>query len=196
MFENLDMMWKETLDEICMKGRSQGSRDGATTEIIGFTAELKYPWNNVIINPTRKFSLSYACAEFLWYLSGRQDILMIKEYAPQYEKFTEHNIAYGAYGDRWRRSNQVSKTECLFKHDPETRQAIMSMWMGRDLQAAIDKIHKDLPCTLSLQFLQRQGQLNCITTMRSNDVWLGFPYDVFAFTSLQIMFSLDRKSVV
>jgi hypothetical protein len=44
---------------------------------------------------------------------------------------------------------------------------------------------KDIPCTLSIQFFIRDGRLHCVTTMRSNDIWLGLPYDIFCFTCLQ-----------
>jgi len=73
----------------------------------------------------------------------------------------------------------------LLQEKPNTRQAVITMWNGGDLLHAIIGDHKDLPCTLSLQFLLRGRLLHCIATMRSNDVWLGLPYDVFAFTCLQ-----------
>jgi thymidylate synthase len=41
---------------------------------------------------------------------------------------------------------------------------------------------KDIPCTLSLQFIIRDGKLNCVATMRSNDIVKGFTYDVFTFS--------------
>lgn len=40
-------------------------------------------------------------------------------------------------------------------------------------------------CTLNLQFFVREGKVELHVNMRSNDIWLGFPYDVFNFTSLQ-----------
>ena len=49
---------------------------------------------------------------------------------------------------------------------------------------------KDTPCTLSLQFLLRDGRLNLTTTMRSNDVWTGVPYDMFSFCSMQVMMAM------
>jgi hypothetical protein len=42
-----------------------------------------------------------------------------------------------------------------------------------------------VPCTLSLQFLIRDKRLNCIATMRSNDIVWGLTYDVFNFTMIQ-----------
>lgn len=113
---------------------------------------------------------------------------MIEAYAPQYSRFTEDGIAYGAYGARWRycaEHNQLRTVIDLLRKDPDSRQAIMSMWRPDDLAWAFKGGKKDLPCTLALQFLVRSGNLYCIATMRSNDVWLGMPYDVFAFTTIQ-----------
>ena len=42
-----------------------------------------------------------------------------------------------------------------------------------------------MPCTLGYRFLIRQGRLEMHTSMRSQDLWLGFPYDIFATTLLQ-----------
>jgi len=130
---------------------------------------------------------------------------MIAEYAPGYKRFVEPDFtAYGAYGHRWENDlnfksqsictnapckSQIEQViETLHLH-PDTRQAIVTMWNAGDLvhSTLLDK--KDLPCTLSIQFYRYAEcgieKLGCITTMRSNDIWYGLPYDVFCFTSLQ-----------
>lgn len=38
---------------------------------------------------------------------------------------------------------------------------------------------------VSMQFLIREGKLNLIVCMRSNDIYLGFPYDIFNFSMFQ-----------
>jgi thymidylate synthase len=45
--------------------------------------------------------------------------------------------------------------------------------------------HRDVPCTLNYRFFLRNDRLHMHTTMRSQDLWLGFPYDIFAATVLQ-----------
>jgi thymidylate synthase len=45
--------------------------------------------------------------------------------------------------------------------------------------------HSDVPCTLGYRFFLRGNRLHMHTTMRSQDLWLGFPYDVFTATILQ-----------
>lgn len=41
------------------------------------------------------------------------------------------------------------------------------------------------PCTLSLSWLIRNDRLVAFVSMRSSDVWLGFPNDMYAFASIQ-----------
>ena len=40
---------------------------------------------------------------------------------------------------------------------------------------------RDIPCTVALAFQARNGRLNAHVFMRSSDLWLGWPYDVFTF---------------
>ena len=60
--------------------------------------------------------------------------------------------------------------------DRTTRQAVLTIWRPRPYPS------KDIPCTVSMQWLIRDDQLHCITNMRSNDIWLGAPYDIFTFS--------------
>lgn len=209
-YASLNEMWNDALDSIEWKGSLLNSRDGVCKEIIGWSGMLTTIHHNFLINKIRKADPSYAAAEILWYLSGSRSIKMIEAYAPQYKRFAEHGIAHGAYG--WRmgsdplvlescekaklpRQGQIKLIVDLLKRKPDSRQAIVSLWNCSDLPYAITGTKKDLPCTLSLQFLLRQNTLHLIVTMRSNDVWLGMPYDVFAFTTLQIMVANAIKAI-
>lgn len=224
-FDTLDELWLNALGQ-CQEGDKTGSRDGATTEVLGYAARLKNPYAHFVFNPVRRLSPAYAAAEFLWYLSGTDSIKMISAYAKQYPRFTEDGKhAWGAYGHRWaaddamrtqlfmcQQAGHVSLPTNAFFHDnnkgrpefvtpltqlqlaawllkknSETRQAVMTMWNAGDLPHAIAGDKNDLPCTLSLNFIQRDSKLNLVCTMRSNDVWLGLPYDVFCMTSILLL---------
>lgn len=202
IYNNLNHLWHSTLKTIMTQGDELDSRVGRTKEMLGFQAVLTNPLNNILLGfPERKFSLSYASAELLWYLSMTDKIEMIEAYAPSYSKFTEDGIAFGAYGARWKKNpgwiqenaaffhpngkNQLEAIILLLKEKPETRQAIITMWDSGDLLHSIIGDKKDLPCTLTLKFYVRNNKLHLIADMRSNDAWLGLPYDVFCFTTLQ-----------
>ena len=72
----------------------------------------------------------------------------------------------------------------MLKKDPLSRQAVIHI---KD-----PGVHpKDTPCTICLQFFIRDNKLHLTVYMRSNDVWMGFPYDVFNFTCYQIRMAME-----
>lgn len=154
--------------------------------MIGFQAHLDASQQRtLLVNDVRKLSPSYAAAELLWYLSGSGDVGMLIKYAPSYKKFAEENgHAYGAYGPR-AMPQMATAIECL-RNAGHTRQCVVALWRPDDLEQAVqENTRKDLPCTLHWQFLLRDGKLHMVVSMRSNDAWLGLPYDVFCFTAIQ-----------
>jgi thymidylate synthase len=60
----------------------------------------------------------------------------------------------------------------------DSRQAGMTIWRENPPQT------KDVPCTVAIFFNIRNGKLNANVFMRSSDVMLGVPYDVFNFSML------------
>lgn len=190
VYPTVDAMFKEVLFDLLPRDRRE-SRDGDAREIVGWAGRLADPRCNVTLNSVRKMRAYYAAAELLWYLSGADTVKMIKAYAPQYSRFAEDDgRANGAYGARWltedgtgAETSQLDLVVDLLRRSPSTRQAVVASWRTRDLAEAGTK--RDVPCTLSLQFLLRDGKLHLVTCMRSNDAWLGLPYDVFCFTSIQ-----------
>jgi thymidylate synthase len=62
---------------------------------------------------------------------------------------------------------------------------------AEDLAEAVEAA--DVPCCTTLQFLLRDGRLNLITYMRSNDIFTGFGYDIFFFTMLQELLACELE---
>jgi len=163
------------------------SRVGDTRELVGVQVEIdsRHPF---VTNQVRKFSPEYGAGEFMWYMSGAGIVEPIAHYAPSYRQFARPDgTAFGAYGARWSEFQQFTKLLNVLHSTPDSRQAVLVQWMPRDLDAASGAAHpeKDLPCTLTLQFLRREDKLHLIVTMRSNDAWLGMPNDWFCFMMLQ-----------
>lgn len=189
-FDNIDQMFMGALRDCRFSGHYLSSRDGGCAEVLGWDGYVDDPTQCFVWNPHRKFNPSYASGELLWYLAGTDSGEFIKHYAPRYERFLEDNgNANGAYGARWEEHGGLQRLVQLLEQDHYTRQAILSMWGPRDLPSAVEHNKKDIPCTLSLQFFVRSSTLYCVCTMRSNDVWLGLPNDVFAFCQLQCLIS-------
>lgn len=200
MYDDVDDLWVELLGQLLGKGNKQSSRDGDVRgEIVGYSVKLDASKQKTLVTtPGRKLSASYAAAETLWYMSGTAETEMIKHYAPSYSRYESMDgTAYGAYGarlaERWvlepgdqrQPSTVLENAVRLLQAAGMTRQCVIGIWDPHDLPVALSGECRDVPCTLSWQFLLRDDKLDMVVTMRSNDAWLGFPYDVFAFTCFQ-----------
>lgn len=117
--------------------------------------------------------------------SPSRDDPWIYQYNRALTRYTDHGRLQGAYGPRmrhWRgRVDQLDQVRRLLARDPDSRQGVIQLFdPERDTRG-----NRDVPCTLGYRFFVRGGRLHMHTTMRSQDLWLGFPYDVFFATLLQ-----------
>jgi thymidylate synthase len=153
-------------------------------EITGVHLILNDPRARLSSTETR--GRPFSClGEFLWYMSGSDSLDFIRYYIPQYAKESEDGLSiHGAYGQRLfdhRGVNQVKNVIKTLANRKDTRRATIQIFDSEDL----DRPRKQVPCTCSLQFLLRNGKLDMIAMMRSNDAYIGLPHDTFCFTLLQ-----------
>src|SRR5207245_4198788 len=109
----------------------------------------------------------------------------IFQYNRRLADYADHGRLMGAYGPRLRRwhgvIDQLARVRELLAADPDTRRAVVQLF---DRYAELRGC-KDVPCTLGYHFFLRDGLLQMHTTMRSQDLWLGFCYDIFTATVIQ-----------
>ena len=143
------------------------------------------PLYSILTNERRNFSHRYAAAEVIWYLADTSDCSYLLKYAPSYGQYLEQDgkTAYWAYGPRFMR--QLFGVIALLKHRPRTRRAVLCLWRPEDLAHSIAEDVADVPCVTTFQFFQRHGKLSMQVYQRSQDLWVGFPNDVFSFCTLQ-----------
>lgn len=161
-------------------------------ELVNANLQLTNPTKNTMCNCIRKMPLRYAIGELLWYNSCNSTWKAIYPYSKFWKGISDDgstvNSNYGwcirkKYGfDQW---EMVKK---LLQSNTNSRQAIIHIKEARNL---VDNPTKDLNCTIALQFLLRNNKLDLIVTMRSNDIWLGLPYDLFNFTCMQIQMAME-----
>ncbi|GAA0905893.1 thymidylate synthase [Virgisporangium aurantiacum] len=170
---------------VLTQGRRAAPRGMATTELLGAHLCLNDPRRRFVsVPPARLLNPAFAVAEALWILSGSDDP-WIFTYNRNLRRYADNGRLHGAYGPRMRRwrgeVDQLQRVRALLARDPDSRQAVIQIY-DPQLDA---RGHRDVPCTLNYRFFVRRGRLDMHITMRSNDVWLGLPYDLFTATLLQ-----------
>ena len=153
---------------------------------IGF--EMAKPDEVDIKESWRNWKKDYASAEFQWYLSGDQNIKKLGEIygkVPAIWKRMANKLGQvnSNYGYQWERYQQLDKVIEMLRSDPNTRQAAISIYDGKEMV----RYHSDTPCTYAIQFTVVNNRLNMCVTMRSNDLWYGFCNDQYCFARLQQM---------
>lgn len=163
-------------------GETVVSRIGKTKHVTDITFLVSNPYHNVCLNPQRNLSLRYLVGEIQWYLSGSNKVEDIGKYAKMwYDLSDDGETVNSAYGYRIFHKFGFDQLQyCIdkLKKNPYDRQCILH------IKEASNKPTKDTPCTCLLQFTCFNGRLNLHTYMRSNDIWLGLPYDMGFFTVL------------
>lgn len=190
-YDTIDEMWVACVEDLINQGERLDSRDGPCRELLGYSATLLDPSRCLLHDPVRDLDPYYAAAECMWYLSGTDRTEWLEQFAPQYARMVDDHVAYGAYGKRLfensRIDNNLPQIEWALrelKSNRNSRQVVVDLHEPRDLFNAVWHKQRDIPCTLSVQLLLRQDKLHMVVTMRSNDVWLGMPYDVFWWCTL------------
>ena len=175
-------VYRNLIDEVVDRGYGADPRGMFTKEIIGHTTrcDMKSP---IVTIPERELGYKFMFAEAYWILSGT-----IKPYSNVIKRFSDDGVFYfGAYGPKI--VDQLPYICKSLNEDLTTRQACINIWREKP------PVSKDIPCTLSLQFIVRRDTLNVIANMRSNDVWLGWPYDNFNFSMIGLSVCLLMKQM-
>ena len=167
-----------------------GVEFGYTKALFNVGFYITDPKDRKIVNRERGWSEEYAEAEWQWYLSGDNSIHKLGEIygkVPEIWKRMADGFGYvnSNYGWQWKRNNQLSYVVSMLKANPDTRQATISIYDGKE----IDNYKHDTPCTYAVQFTIVNNRLDMCVTMRSNDLWYGFCNDQYQFSKLQEMVS-------
>jgi len=178
-------LFAQACHAVLAAGQPAAPRGLPTVEVLGANLTLTDPRRRLVdVPPARVINPAFAVAEAMWILSGSDDP-WIYLYNERLAEYADDGRLMGAYGPRLRRWNgttdQLAHVRQALAADPGTRRAVIQLY---DPEADA-RGHKDVPCTLGYRFFLRDGMLHMHTTMRSQDLWLGFCYDIFTATILQ-----------
>lgn len=166
--------WAGTLEALLNHGNSVSPRGKLTFELPQHTmaVDMRHP---VVAQPSRKLSSKFLGGEAYWILTGDDRVETIAPYNRYITQFSDDGVRFfGAYGPKV--VAQLPYVVEKLVQDPTTRQAGLTLWRESPPET------KDVPCTIAMFFNLRDRRLNSHVFMRSSDVWLGVPYDVFNFS--------------
>lgn len=173
----------KAIAQIKEKGKWTNPRGFHCKELIASQLVLENPENCLITFKERGLNYAYLTIEKFMYLSKFQDPDIMVKYNSKMADYINPDTGRfdGAYGDRIAKGNQLEWCYEELKKDPDSRRAVVMIHDYTDCNHDT----KDSTCTLSLHFMIRDGKLDLITTMRSNDILWGTCLDVPAFCFLQ-----------
>jgi hypothetical protein len=130
---------------------------------------------SIIQSAGRRFNYRAMAAEGLWNLQPTNDVTFLKMYVSHISNFCDgEDHANWAYGPHIRAPLMLAANALVL--DPYSRQAIATTGNVQGTPK------NSPPCLTSVQFFVRHGELGMTVNMRSNDVFLGLPLDIFQFS--------------
>jgi len=127
----------------------------------------------------------FALVESAWMISGNNDVAPLQTVLAGYRRYSDDGRTLnGAYGFRLRAHFGVDQIKAAVKElqlSPASRRVVLSMYSADDL----GKQSEDIPCNTQVMLRVEDGRLTMTVINRSNDLWLGVPYNWFAFRVLQ-----------
>lgn len=141
----------------------------------------------------RGFNPVFALVETAWLIEGREDLAPLRSVLAHYEQYSDDGQTLnGAYGFRLRSYfgvDQINKAIESLRQFPTSRRVTLSLYAVDDLGSP----SKDIPCNTQVILRIEEGRLAMTVINRSNDLWLGVPYNWFAFRGLQQLIATELE---
>ena len=216
----MDKQYKEMLAYVLRNGVEKTDRTGTgTISVFGYDMRFDLSKGFPAIT-TKKLAWKSVVSELLWMLEGSQDERRLAEllYGKPREELIDkktiwtdnadnQGVALGyhnsdlvkglgpVYGSQWRNwyngqtdeyIDQITSLLYNLKNDPDSRRHILSAWNVGELEwMALP------PCHYSCEFNVTNNKLSCKLNMRSNDLFLGNPFNVAGYALLTHMFARE-----
>ena len=195
-YTNLNSALYFELENILDNGSFVESRGSNQKELLFRSFEIVDPTDLDIVFKSRKFNVTYAMAEWLWYLSADSRVHNIGKLAKIWEMIkssggmVESNYGTYLFNKGLLQPSQWNWVIEELKTDSDSRRATIPI--NQPHHKFMNKL--DIPCTQYIQFFIRDNRLNLGISMRSNDIVFGMCNDIFTFCMFQqLMFNELRK---
>ena len=191
--QDADHVWQQVVQAFrASEGvLEQPSRGGPTREILHAVMSINDPRQRWVASRRPPLNVAFAIAEVVWMMTGRNDLSFLETWNSRLPNYVgEGPQLHGAYGHRLRHHmgiDQLTRAYQALSNNPNTRQIVLQIW-----NAAADLPYpdgspadQDIPCNVSSLLKIREGKLEWLQVIRSNDLFLGVPYNFIQFTCLQ-----------
>jgi thymidylate synthase len=173
----------------------QASRAGDTLEVLHLGLHIEEPSERWVVSRMPPLNPAFALIEVFWIVAGRKDAAFPTFWNPALSRYCGTSTDFhGAYGYRLREHFGVDQLDRVYRalcNTPDSRQCVLQVW-----DPAVDlpnndgsPVAADIPCNIVAFPKIRDGKLEWMQVVRSNDVFLGMPYNFVQFTSIQEMLS-------
>jgi thymidylate synthase len=165
----------------------------AVREIRNVTLVLENSYHSLVLQKERKLNYAYCILEPIL-LTRPQNYNTVEACCFYVGKFLKEHVVnkatglmQGWYGDRINDNGdcQLYEVYKILRDDPGSRRAVITIHNSwNELRRPFSL---DIPCTLEIQFMIRNNELQCFVNMRGNDAMLGTPQNVAMWTFFQRM---------
>ena len=185
----------ELLEETLTTGCLKGDRTGTGTRSV-FGRQIRFNLQEGLpLVTTKRLHTKSIIHELLWFLKGDTNIKYLNDNGVSIwnEWATETGELGPVYGAQWRNwkgmkgesYDQVSALIAGIKSNPDSRRHIISGWNVADLPDEKKSPQENVangkmalpPCHLLYQWYVAEGKLSGSLYIRSNDLFLGNPYN-------------------
>lgn len=187
-----DTIYQNIIKKIMEEGIEElNERTGHKTKALpGITFSLDIEKDGFPVFTLRKQPLKSPIAEQVWFITGEKNTDFLRKYTKIWDLFMESDgTLSSAYGWRWRHHfgrDQLGKTIELLEKEPSSRHGVIVTWDPAD-DGYGGTPKKNVPCPYTYTIGIIGGRLHMHNIVRSEDMMLGGPFDIFGFALLQCM---------
>ncbi len=182
----------DLLRDVRENGTRKADRTGTgTLSVFGrqlrFDLEAGFP-----LVTTKKVHLKSIIHELLWFLRGDSNVRWLQERKVSiWDEWADADGDLGpVYGVQWRswptpdgqHIDQIARVLSQLRETPDSRRILVSAWNVADL----DRMAL-APCHCLFQFYVADGKLSCQLYQRSDDLFLGVPFNIASYALLTLM---------
>jgi thymidylate synthase len=195
----------DLLRDVMENGTDKGDRTGTGTRSV-FGRQVRYDLaEGFPLLTTKKLHIRSILHELLWFLSGETNIRYLKENGVSiWDEWAtpdgELGPVYGAQWRNWQGADGKTYDQILalvegLKNNPDSRRHIINGWNVALLPDEKQKPWENAaagrmalpPCHVLYQFYVANGKLSASLYIRSNDLFLGNPYNTASLAFLTHM---------